>query len=164
MAGRGAYRYGSRASGDIAPNMIVIVADDLGHGDLSAYGGDIATPAIDALAAAGVRFTAGYVTAPVCNPSRAGLMSGRYQQRWGQEENEQTVTPEGSPRGSLPQSQTTLGAALSKLGYRTGIIGKWHLGMQPGYHPLDRGFDEFFGMPERHPLRRSRLARRARLR
>jgi arylsulfatase A-like enzyme len=129
------------------PNIVVILADDLGHGDLSAYGGDIATPAIDALAKAGVRFTSGYVTAPVCNPSRAGLMSGRYQQRWGQEENEQTVTPEGSPRGSLPQSQTTLGAALSKLGYRTGIIGKWHLGMQPGYHPLDRGFDEFFGMP-----------------
>ena len=91
------------------PNIVFILADDLGHGDLSAYGGDFATPAIDALAAAGVRFTAGYVTAPVCNPSRAGLMSGRYQQRWGQEENEQTVTPEGSPRGSLPQSQTTLG-------------------------------------------------------
>jgi arylsulfatase A-like enzyme len=128
------------------PNLLVIVADDLGSGDVSAYGGDIATPSIDALAGGGIRFTDGYVTAPVCNPSRAALMTGRYQQRWGQEENEQTATPEGAPRGSLPQSETTLGTALRALGYRTGAIGKWHLGMQPGYHPLDRGFEEFFGM------------------
>src|SRR5688572_33096701 len=72
------------------PNIIVIVADDLGYGDVAAYGGDIATPNIDALAKGGVRFTDGYVTAPVCNPSRAALMTGRYQQRWGQEANDQT--------------------------------------------------------------------------
>ena len=125
---------------------MVIVADDLGHGDIAAYGGDVPTPRIDSIAQAGVRFTAGYVTAPVCNPSRAGLMSGRYQQRWGQEFNYQTTTPDGAPRNSLPQVERTLGSAMKAQGYATGAIGKWHLGMQPGYHPLDRGFDEFFGM------------------
>ena len=129
------------------PNIIIIVADDLGYGDVAAYGGDIATPNIDALAKGGVRFTDGYVTAPVCNPSRAALMTGRYQQRWGQEANDQTAPPEGSPRLSLPLGQTTLGAAMRERGYQTGAIGKWQLGMQPGYHPLDRGFDEFFGIP-----------------
>jgi arylsulfatase A-like enzyme len=128
------------------PNVVVIVADDLGHGDIAAYGGDIPTPRIDSIAQGGVRFTAGYVTAPVCNPSRAGLMSGRYQQRWGQEFNYQTAPPDGAPRGSLPQVERTLGAAMKAHGYATGAIGKWHLGMQPGYHPIDRGFDEFFGM------------------
>ena len=128
------------------PNVVVILADDLGHGDIGAYGGDIPTPRIDSIAQGGVRFTAGYVTAPVCNPSRAGLMSGRYQQRWGQEFNYQTTTPDGAPRNSLPQVERTLGSAMKAQGYATGAIGKWHLGMQPGYHPLDRGFDEFFGM------------------
>ncbi len=128
------------------PNIVLIVADDLGHGDIAAYGGDISTPRIDSIAQQGVRFTAGYVTAPVCNPSRAGLMSGRYQQRWGQEFNFQTTTPDGAPRSSLPQVERTLGSAMKAQGYATGAIGKWHLGMQPGYHPLDRGFDEFFGM------------------
>jgi arylsulfatase A-like enzyme len=134
-------------AGTARPNLVVIVADDLGYGDVSSYGGDIATPSIDALARGGVRFTDGYVTAPVCNPSRAALMTGRYQQRWGQEENDQTAPPEGSPRMSLPTTQTTLGAAMRERGYRTGAIGKWQLGMQPGYHPMDRGFDEFFGFP-----------------
>jgi arylsulfatase A-like enzyme len=128
------------------PNIVVIVADDLGHGDIASYGGDVPTPRIDSIAQGGVRFTAGYVTAPVCNPSRAGLMSGRYQQRWGQEFNYQTATPDGAPRSSLPQVERTLGSAMKAQGYTTGAIGKWHLGMQPGYHPLDRGFDEFFGM------------------
>jgi arylsulfatase A-like enzyme len=133
-------------SANAKPNIVLIVADDLGHGDIAAYGGDIPTPRIDSIAQGGVRFTAGYVTAPVCNPSRAGLMSGRYQQRWGQEMNEQTLPPDGSPRGALPQAERTLGAAMKAQGYATGAIGKWHLGMQPGYHPMDRGFDEFFGM------------------
>jgi arylsulfatase A-like enzyme len=128
------------------PNVVLIVADDLGYGDIGAYGGDIPTPRIDSIARGGVRFTDGYVTAPVCNPSRAGLMSGRYQQRWGQEMNDQTQPPDGAPRTSLPQTETTLGAALRAQGYQTKAIGKWHLGMQPGYHPLDRGFDEFYGM------------------
>ena len=128
------------------PNVVLIVADDLGHGDIAAYGGDVPTPRIDSIAATGVRFTAGYVTAPVCNPSRAGLMSGRYQQRWGQELNDQTATPDGAPRNSLPSVERTIGSVMKAHGYATGAIGKWHLGMQPGYHPMDRGFDEFFGM------------------
>jgi arylsulfatase A-like enzyme len=128
------------------PSIVLIVADDLGYGDIGAYGGDIPTPRIDSIARGGIRFTAGYVTAPVCNPSRAGLMSGRYQERWGQEMNDQTQPPDGAPRNSLPQAETTLGAALSAQGYATKAIGKWHLGMQPGHHPLDRGFDEFHGM------------------
>jgi arylsulfatase A-like enzyme len=128
------------------PNVVVIVADDLGNGDIAVYGGDIPTPRIDSIARDGIRFTDGYVTAPVCNPSRAGLLTGRYQQRWGQEENEQLEPPDGAPRGALPQGERTLGAGMKAAGYATGAIGKWHLGMQPGYHPMDRGFDEFFGM------------------
>jgi arylsulfatase A-like enzyme len=134
------------ASGAGRPNVVVIVADDLGYGDIGVYGGDIPTPRIDSIARDGVRFTAGYVTAPVCNPSRAGLMSGRYQERWGQEMNEQELPPDGAPRLSLPLTERTLGAAFKARGYATGAIGKWHLGMQPRYHPMDRGFDEFFGM------------------
>jgi arylsulfatase A-like enzyme len=134
------------AAARVKPNIVLIVADDLGHGDVAAYGADIATPRIDSIAQGGVRFTDGYVTAPVCNPSRAGLMTGRYQQRWGQEENDQEVPPDGAPSASLPQAERTLGAAMKAAGYSTGAIGKWHLGVQPGYHPMDRGFDEFFGM------------------
>jgi arylsulfatase A-like enzyme len=128
------------------PNVVIIVADDMGHGDVTIDGGDVPTPRIDSIGKAGIRFTAGYVTAPVCNPSRAGLMTGRYQQRWGQELNDQTAPPDGAPRNSLPQVERTLATALRAEGYRTGAIGKWHLGMQPGYHPMDRGFEEFFGM------------------
>jgi arylsulfatase A-like enzyme len=128
------------------PNVVIIVADDLGNGDIAAYGGDVPTPRIDSIARDGIRFTDGYVTAPVCNPSRAGLLSGRYQQRWGQEANEQLEPPDGAPRAALPQAERTLAAAMKAAGYATGAIGKWHLGMEPGYHPMDRGFDEFFGM------------------
>ncbi|MHC4994870.1 MAG: sulfatase-like hydrolase/transferase [Planctomycetota bacterium] len=128
------------------PNIIILFADDLGYGSVGWYGGDIPTPHIDSIAHNGVGFTSGYVTAPVCNPSRAGLMTGRYQQRWGKEMNSQTQPPLNSPRGSLPLSETTLAAALKKQGYATAAIGKWQLGMAKGYHPLDRGFDYFFGM------------------
>ena len=128
------------------PNIIILFADDLGYGDTSLYGGDIPTPRISALAEGGVLFTDGYVTAPVCNPSRAGLLSGRYQQRFGQTLNSQTEPPIGSTQGSLPRSQTTIASALKKAGYATGAIGKWQLGMADGHHPLDRGYDYFTGM------------------
>ena len=129
------------------PNIVVLLADDLGYGSVSWYGGDIPTPNIDSIAGGGVGFTSGYMTAPVCNPSRPALMTGRYQQRWGKELNSQTVPPVGAVRKSLPQRETTIATALKGAGYVTGAIGKWQLGMDDGYHPLDRGFDSFFGMP-----------------
>ena len=128
------------------PNVLILFADDLGHGDVSYNGGDIPTPHIDALVADGVRLTSGYMTAPVCNPSRAGLLTGRYQQRWGQELNTQAKPPIGSAKkGWLPPVEQTMGSLMKNAGYATGAIGKWQLGADDGYHPLDRGFDEFFG-------------------
>jgi arylsulfatase B len=126
-----------------APNVIVIMADDLGYGDTSVYGSTIIkTPNIDALAADGVRFTRGYVTHPVCAPSRAALMTGRYQERFGYEFN-----PVGRDRDSgVDPNQVMLPALMKSAGYVTGLVGKWHLGSSKGYHPLDRGFDEYFGV------------------
>lgn len=124
-----------------------MLADDLGYGSVSWYGSGIPTPNIDSIAANGIGFTSGYMTAPVCNPSRPALLTGRYQQRWGKELNSQTVGPVGAPPKSLPKGETTLAAALQRVGYATGAIGKWQLGTADGYHPLDRGFDSFFGMP-----------------
>ncbi len=138
---------GCSAAGPDRPNIVLLLADDLGYGSVSWYGGDIPTPHIDSIAANGVGFTSGYMTAPVCNPSRPALMTGRYQQRWGKELNSQTAPPVGAPRKSLPRSETTLATALKRAGYATGAVGKWQLGMDDGYHPLDRGFDSFLGMP-----------------
>ena len=128
------------------PNIVVLLADDLGYGSVSWYGSDIPTPHIDSIAASGIGFTSGYMTAPVCNPSRPAVMTGRYQQRWGKELNSQTDGPIGAPRKSLPQRETTIAAALRQAGYVTGAVGKWQMGMAEGYHPLDRGFDSFLGM------------------
>ena len=129
------------------PNIVVLFADDLGYGSVSWYGSEIPTPNIDSIAENGVGFTSGYVTAPVCNPSRPALMTGRYQQRWGKEVNSQAVPPVGAARKSLPMSETSLATALKRQGYATGAVGKWQLGTSEGYHPLDRGFDSFLGMP-----------------
>jgi arylsulfatase A-like enzyme len=127
------------------PNIIVILADDLGYGDLGVYGGkDIPTPNLDALARAGVRFTDGYVTCPICAPTRAGLMSGRYQQRFGFEHNP-GPEQQASPRFGLPRSERTLAEKLKDAGYATGMFGKWHLGYKEELQPHQRGFDEFFG-------------------
>lgn len=149
------------------PNIIVILADDLGYADLGVQGSmqDIKTPHIDSLAKSGTRFKNGYVTAPQCSPSRAGLITGKYQQRFGFD---------AIPNGPLPLNQTTLAERLKKVGYRTGMVGKWHL--EPNavtvawakdnfpsalvdsgsrvknipltkrlpYLPQSRGFDEFF--------------------
>jgi arylsulfatase A-like enzyme len=125
------------------PNVIVILADDLGYGDTGVYGSKIAkTPNIDALAASGIRFTAGYVTNPVCAPSRAALMTGRYQQRFGYEFN-----PNGRDKQSgMSLNEITIAQIMKSAGYATGAIGKWHLGQPDGFYPSDRGFDYFFGM------------------
>ena len=125
------------------PNIVLIFADDLGIGDTSVYGSDaIATPNIDALAGEGVRFTQGYVSHPVCSPSRAGLLTGRYQQRHGWEFN-----PAGrDARIGMSLNERTFADELKAIGYATGMIGKWHLGYPRPYHPLSRGFDEYFGV------------------
>ncbi|MCX5684809.1 MAG: sulfatase-like hydrolase/transferase [Planctomycetota bacterium] len=121
-------------------NVLLIVADDLGAGDLGSYGcKDIATPNLDALAAGGVRFTQFYVNAPICSPSRAALLTGRYPQRAG------LVTNASAGKAAMPGDQFTLAEALRGAGYRTALFGKWHLGRDPGTLPRDQGFDEFFG-------------------
>ncbi|MEI7730091.1 MAG: sulfatase [Verrucomicrobiota bacterium] len=134
---------GSHAAETLAPatkpNILFIVGDDMGYGDVGFQGcKDIPTPNLDALAAAGVRFTSGYVTGPYCSPTRAGLLTGRYQNRFGHEFN-----PNG-PNG-LPLAETTIADRLKAAGYVTGLVGKWHLGALPAMHPQKRGFDEFFG-------------------
>lgn len=133
------------ASASRPPNILLIVADDLGYADLGVQGcRDIPTPHIDSLAVNGVRFTSGYVSAPVCSPSRAGLLTGRYQQRFGHELN--PGRPQAAPPNfGLPLEETTLADRLKKLGYTTGAFGKWHLGYRPEFHPSRRGFDEFLG-------------------
>lgn len=121
------------------PNILFIVADDLGYADLGFQGcKDIPTPNVDSLAASGIRFTNGYVSGPYCSPTRAGLMTGRYQERFGHEFN-----PGGG--NGLPVSETTIADRLKAAGYVTGIVGKWHLGSLPHFHPQKRGFGEFFG-------------------
>lgn len=122
------------------PNIIVIVADDLGYADVGYHGcQDIPTPHIDALAHGGTACTNGYVSGPYCSPTRAGLLTGRYQTRFGHEFN----PPAGNV--GLPLSETTLADHLKVAGYATGLVGKWHLGSTEKYHPLQRGFEEFFG-------------------
>jgi arylsulfatase A-like enzyme len=123
------------------PNILLIFSDDQGYADMGCQGcQDIPTPHLDSLAANGVRFTDGYVTAPLCSPSRAGLLTGRYQQRFGHEHN-----PGNSREAGLPRTETTLANRLKAVGYATGMVGKWHLGMLDEQNPVNRGFDEFYG-------------------
>ncbi|MBM3740172.1 MAG: sulfatase [Acidobacteria bacterium] len=126
------------------PNIVIILADDLGYNDLGFQGGkDVATPHLDALARAGTRYTNGYVSHPFCSPTRAGLMTGRYQQRFGHENN--MVFSRRDEVAGLPLTEVTLPELLRRAGYATGLIGKWHLGAHPRFHPLKRGFSEMFG-------------------
>ncbi|MEO0478079.1 MAG: sulfatase [Planctomycetota bacterium] len=133
------------------PNIVLIVADDAGYVDFGFQGSTThPTPHLDRLASEGVRFTQAYVTASVCSPSRAGLLTGRYQQRFGHEFNLPGMADEAVPpelRG-LPLSERTIADHLRAQGYATGLVGKWHLGAEPRFHPQERGFDEFFGMLE----------------
>ena len=127
------------------PNIIYIVVDDLGYGELGCYGGKgIPTPHIDSLAAGGARFTSGYVTAPFCAASRAALMTGRYQTRFGFEFNP-IGAKNAAPGIGLPVAEKTVADRLRDAGYATGLVGKWHLGGTEPFHPQRRGFDEFFG-------------------
>lgn len=126
------------------PNILVILADDLGYNDLGFTGSKyIKTPNIDELANNGIKFTNGYVTHSYCGPSRAGLLTGRYQARFGMENNV-SYSPDDKYMG-LPLDQTTFAKRLQKVGYKTSIFGKWHLGGAPHFHPNNRGFDYFYG-------------------
>jgi arylsulfatase A len=140
------------------PNILLILADDLGYGDLGAYGGEvISTPIIDRMAGEGVLMTNFYACAPVCTPSRAAILTGRYPKR-----SHMTLPlyPNNHPMefflkvvdryqydvSGIPADEATLAEILGRRGYRTGLVGKWHLGDQPGHLPNDNGFDDFYGV------------------
>lgn len=130
------------------PNIVIFLADDLGFADCGVYGcKDIPTPTIDALARDGVRFLNGYTSGCVCSPTRAGLMTGRYQQRFGFEANaERKPAPTDRGPRALDIREVTIAQRLKQFGYATGIFGKWHIGAEPGYLPNQRGFDDFYGL------------------
>lgn len=132
------------------PNILFVFSDDAGYADFGFQGSkDFKTPNLDALANRGVKFTQAYVSAAVCGPSRAGLLTGKYQQRFGFEENNVPGYMSNSAligdEMGLPLNQITVADHLKKLGYRTAVFGKWHLGNADKYHPTKRGFDEFYG-------------------
>jgi len=122
------------------PNIVIILSDDQGNSDAGYQRSPstISTPAIDQLASEGIVFTDGYASAYVCAPTRAGLLTGRYQQRFG-------FYKASDSRQGMPLDEITIADILKKEGYRTGVFGKWHLGLTDAYHPLSRGFDEFYG-------------------
>ena len=126
------------------PNVMVIIADDLGYHDVGFQGSkDIPTPHLDKLAARSLICTNGYVSHPFCSPTRAGIMTGRYQHRFGHENNPAWL-PESTSAG-LSMNETTFPSLMKQAGYTTGAVGKWHLGAHPQFHPNKRGFDEYFG-------------------
>src|SRR5215468_6403408 len=128
------------------PNIVFILADDLGYADVSGYGQlDYTTPNIDRLAIEGMRFTQGYANSSVCSATRTGLITGRYQYRLpvGLEEPINATTPKDV---GLPPNHPTLPSLLKKAGYRTSLVGKWHLGYLPDFGPLKSGYDHFFGI------------------
>ena len=134
------------------PNIVLLFADDAGYADFGFHGSrHFKTPNLDQLAKSGMRLSQFYVTGSTCGPSRAGLLTGKYQQRFGFEENNvPSVMSESSKllgdEMGLPLELPTIGDHLQKLGYRTAVFGKWHMGVADRYHPLQRGFDEFYGM------------------
>ncbi len=132
----------SRAHSARPPNIVVILCDDLGYGDLSCYGSGIQTPNLDQMAADGVRFVQGYSSNPVCSPARAGLLTGRYPTRMGIP---RVLDP--TDASGLPDSETTIAQMLKGAGYATMCVGKWHLGSMPQFLPTNHGFDEWYGIP-----------------
>ncbi len=134
------------------PNIVYIVSDDLGFADLGCYGarprlGGPVSPNIDALAASGLRLTEGYANSPVCSPTRFALMTMRYQYRLrGALEEPINSRSKGSATLGLPVAMPTLPSLLKDAGYRTALIGKWHLGYPPHFGPLRSGYEEFFGL------------------
>ena len=128
---------------EISPNIVFIFADDLGYGDLSSYGAsDINTPNIDFIGKNGIKFTDFYSVSSVCTPSRAGMLTGRYPQRFGLNG---VLFPDSHT--GLPSSEYTIAGLLRDNGYKTGMVGKWHLGHKYEFLPLQQGFDFFYGIP-----------------
>jgi arylsulfatase A-like enzyme len=134
----------SAARAQRRPNVLFILADDLGYGDLSCYGRpDYDTPVLDRLAEQGMKFMSAYAAAPVCTPTRCAFITGRYPQRF-EVGLEEPLTADSPPVG-LPSSQPTIATRLRAAGYETALIGKWHLGWRPEYRPNRHGFEEFYG-------------------
>lgn len=139
----------STHAADKKPNFIIIFVDDLGYNDVGAYGSKLhRTPNIDRMAQEGMQFSNFYVTSGVCTPSRSSLMTGCYPKRINLHESEkgQWVLFPGNQRG-INKDEITIAEILSEQGYATGIVGKWHLGDQPEYFPLNHGFDTYYGIP-----------------
>lgn len=131
-----------------APNIVIILADDLGYGDVECFspGSEALTPEMDKLAKSGVRFTNAYVPSSICGPSRAAMMTGRYPQRFGFEDNIGPFRQSEETIPGIPLNEKIMPEYLKDLGYVTGLIGKWHLGDEvDNMYPNKRGFDEFFG-------------------
>jgi arylsulfatase A-like enzyme len=143
---------GESPAADRKPNVIVFLSDDVGYAEYGFQGAkDIPTPHIDSIAKNGVRFTSGYVSGPYCSPTRAGLLTGRYQTRFGHEFNE--GGPTGTNKGfGLPVEEKTMADRLRALGYATACVGKWHLGGGPNFIATARGFDEFYGTVANTPF------------
>jgi len=140
------------------PNVIFIYADDLGYGDLGCYGAKaIKTPNLDRMAAEGLRLTNFYSVAPVCTPSRAALMTGRYAARMGIEQMHLSNVLTFQDKTGLPADETTVASALKARGYATACIGKWHLGHLAPHRPSDHGFDYYFGIPYSNDMQPSIL-------
>jgi arylsulfatase A-like enzyme len=133
------------APGEDKLNVVILLADDMGYGDLACYGGWVKTPNIEKIAAQGALYTQAYASAPVCKPSRAGLFTGLYPARVGVQCNTGDNKVARKRGKGLASETVTLPERLHTLGYYSGLIGKWHLGLKPGMTPLDQGFDEFFG-------------------
>lgn len=138
-----AQRASTETSRERRPNILLILSDDCGHAEFSIQGHPrYKTPHIDSIGKNGVHFRQGYVSGCVCSPSRAGLLTGRYQQRFGHEFN---IPPAYSETNGLPRSETLLPQLLKEDGYRTIALGKWHLGYAPQFHPMERGFTDYYG-------------------
>lgn len=138
---------GYAATNQAKPNVIVVYIDDMGYADLGANGVDVGaqTPNMDRMAANGVRCTKGYVSAPMCGPSRAGLITGRYQQRFGYELHMNPSRASTEVSFGVPLSEKTIADYMKGQGYKTFAFGKWHLGYEPDHLPHKRGFDEYYG-------------------
>lgn len=149
---------GSAQAQSAQPNFIIILADDLGYGDLGCYGHPtIRTPQLDRMAQEGVRFTQFYTGSPVCTPSRAALLTGRLPIRSGMWGKRRVLFPNSA--GGLPPEEITIAELLQTRGYATGIVGKWHLGHLPEFLPTKQGFDSYFGVPYSNDMGRIRTTR-----